>query len=234
MPVFLLLGNHDMPHVATRATALEIFRTLDVPNVHNGDRAGTYTVQTRDGPLQIVALPWIRRSGFLAREECAASPPTRSTTPSSARWQTTSACRAEQLDSDVPAVFAGHVSVSEATTGSEQSMMLGTDHVLLKSDLSLPQLDYVALGHVHRHQVLGRDPLIVYSGSLQRVDFGEEKDDKGFCVIDLDPSRPAGRRVTDFQFRHVDARRFLTVEVNVRRGDPTRRPRSCRPSAAAT
>ena len=59
VPVFLLLGNHDMPHVASRATALEIFRTLDVPNVYNGDRAGTYVVETRDGPLQIVALPWI-------------------------------------------------------------------------------------------------------------------------------------------------------------------------------
>ena len=220
VPVFLLLGNHDMPHVASRATALEIFRTLEVPNVYNGDRAGTYTVETRAGPLQIVALPWIRRSGFLAREEMRGLTPDQVNDAIQRSLAANIRLQASQLDADVPAVFSGHVSVGEATTGSEQSMMLGTDHILLKSDLSLPQLDYVALGHVHRHQVLGRDPLIVYSGSLQRVDFGEEKDDKGFCVIELDPSLPAGRRVTDFQFRHVDARRFLTVEVDVRRGDP--------------
>ena len=220
VPVFLLLGNHDMPHVASRATALEIFRTLDVPNVHNGDRADTYVVQTRDGPLQIVALPWIRRSGFLAREAMRGLTAEQVNDAIQRSLADNVRLQASRLDSDVPAVFAGHVSVSEAEAGSEQSMMLGTDHVILKSDLSLPQLDYVALGHVHRHQVLGRDPLIVYSGSLQRVDFGEEKDDKGFCVIDLDPSLPAGRRVTGFEFRHVDARRFLTVEVDVRRGDP--------------
>ena len=220
VPAFLLLGNHDMPHVASRATALEIFRTLDVPNVYNGDRAGTYVVQTRDGPLQIVALPWIRRSGFLAREEMRGLTPDEVNDAIQRSLANTIRQQVAELDESVPAVFAGHVSVSEAEAGSEQSMMLGTDHVILKSDLSLPQLDYVALGHVHRHQVLGRDPLIVYSGSLQRVDFGEEKDDKGFCVIELDPSRPAGRRVTDFQFHHVDARRFLTVEVDVRRGDP--------------
>ena len=220
VPVFLLLGNHDMPHVASRATALEIFRTLDVPNVHNGDRADTYVVQTRDGPLQIVALPWIRRSGFLAREAMRGLTAEQVNDAIQRSLADNVRLQASRLDSDVPAVFAGHVSVSEAEAGSEQSMMLGTDHVILKSDLSLPQLDYVALGHVHRHQVLGRDPLIVYSGSLQRVDFGEEKDDKGFCVIDLDPSLPAGRRVTGFEFRHVDARRFLTVEVDVRRGRP--------------
>ncbi len=220
VPVFLLLGNHDMPHVATRATALEIFRTLDVPNVYNGDRGRTYVVQTRDGPLQIVALPWIRRSSLLAGEEMRGLTPDQVNKVVEDKIAGNIRQQASELDESIPAVFAGHVSVSEAETGSEKSMMLGTDHVLLKSDLSLPQLDYVALGHVHRHQVLGRDPLIVYSGSLQRVDFGEEKDDKGFCVIDLDPSRPAGHRLTDFQFRHVDARRFLTVEVNVRRGDP--------------
>ena len=222
VPVFLLLGNHDMPHVASRATALEIFRTLDVPNVYNGDRAGTYVVQTRDGPIQIVALPWIRRSGFLAREDMRGLTPEQVNEAIQRSLAYTVRQQASELDQSIPAVFAGHVSVSEAEAGSEQSMMLGTDHVLLKSDLSLPQLDYVALGHVHRHQILGRDPLMVYSGSLQRVDFGEEKDDKGFCVIELDPSQPAGQRVKDedFQFHHVDARRFLTVEVDVRRGDP--------------
>ena len=220
VPVFLLMGNHDMPHITSRATALEIFRTLDVPNVHTADALRTHTVQTKAGPVQIVALPWIRRSGFLARED------TRRLTPEEAneaiQRSLTDGVRlqAAQLDEDVPAVFAGHVSVGEATTSSEQSMMLGTDHVLLKSNLALPQFDYVALGHVHRHQILGHNPYVVYSGSLQRVDFGEEDDEKGFCVVDLDPSRPAGHRVTDFLFREVDARRFLTVNVELQRGDP--------------
>ncbi len=219
VPVFLLMGNHDMPHITSRATALEIFRTLDVPNVHTADRSGTQVVNTNDGPVQVVALPWIRRSGFLAREETRGLTPDEVNEAIQRSLADSIRLQAGDLDPRVPAVFAGHVSVSEATTGSEQSMMLGTDHVVLKSDLSLPQFDYVALGHVHRHQILGRDPLVVYSGSLQRVDFGEEDDDKGFCLIDLDPGLPAGRRVTEFQFREVDARRFLTVDVELRRSD---------------
>jgi len=219
VPVFLLMGNHDMPHITSRATALEIFRTLAVPNVYTADRSATQVVETNDGPVQIVALPWIRRSGFLAREDTRGLTPEEINEAIQRSLADNIRLQATELDPGLPAVFAGHVSVSEATTGSEQSMMLGTDHVLLKSDVALPQFDYVALGHVHRHQILGRDPYVIYSGSLQRVDFGEEDDDKGFCLIDLDPKLPAGRRVTGFDFREIDARRFLTVNVELRRGD---------------
>ena len=101
-------------------------------------------------------------------------------------------------------------------------MLLGRDPVLMQSTLARAPLDYVALGHVHRHQVLAQDPHVVYAGSLQRVDFGEEDDEKGFCVVELDASAPPGRRLVDFSFRPVDARRFLTIEVRVRAGeDPT-------------
>jgi exonuclease SbcD len=116
--------------------------------------------------------------------------------------------------------MAAHVTVNGATVGTERSMMLGQDHVLLVSALQKPQLEYVALGHIHKHQVLRREPpLVVYSGSLQRVDFSEEGDEKGFCVLDLDPSAPQGQRMTDFQFHRVQARSFVTIDVKVAAGD---------------
>ena len=71
--------------------------------------------------------------------------------------------------------------------------MLGSDHVLLRSSVALPQFDYVALGHIHKHQVIGQNPHVVYSGSIQRIDFGEENDEKGFCVLS-NSMRPQSRR----------------------------------------
>ena len=67
--VFLTIGNHDLPHVANRATALEIFPTLQVENVTVGDSVATYHVETKAGPVQIVALPWIRIGEFMTRNE---------------------------------------------------------------------------------------------------------------------------------------------------------------------
>ena len=103
-------------------------------------------------------------------------------------------------------------------------MMLGRDYVLQLSSVALPAFDYVALGHIHKHQALGLTPPAVYSGSLQRVDFSEENDTKGFCVVELDPDKPQGHRAS-WEFVPRDSRPFVTIQVTVPpgAGDPTRR-----------
>lgn len=220
IPTFLVEGNHDIPAVAGRATALDIFRTLSVDNVTIGSTPDTHLIQTNAGPIQVIALPWVRRSGFLTRDETRGLAPEQVNELIQQRLTAIVADRVESLDPTIPAVLAGHLTVSEAKTSSEQSMMLGRDYVLLKSSLALPRLDYVALGHVHRHQVLGERPHVVYSGALQRVDFGEERDDKGFCVVSLDPDAERGARMESFEFVPVGARRLLTIPVEVKDGDP--------------
>ena len=221
VPVFLLTGNHDMPHIAGKATALEIFRTLEVPNVVIGDSLKTYVVETRSGPVQIVALPWIRRSQFLARDDIRGRSPQEITKAIEDNLTELIKIEAQALDSNLPALFVGHVSVGDASTGSEQYMMLGTDHHLLLSAVALPQFDYIALGHIHRHQVLHENPLVVYSGSLERVDFGEEHDQKGFCIVELDLTQPIGNRQLAFDFVPVNARRFVTIKMELGIDDPS-------------
>jgi exonuclease SbcD len=90
--------------------------------------------------------------------------------------------------------------------------MLGRDIVVLKSVLTDPAWDYVALGHIHRHQSLneGQQPPIIYCGSMERIDFGEEHEPKGFVVAQV------SRGETHWEFVPVAARRFLTIRTDVR------------------
>jgi len=224
IPIFLLVGNHDLPNVVSRATAVEIFATLQVPHVTVGDSLRNYTIATKAGPLQVLAVPWPRRSTLLSREETRALTIEEVRSEIERRMTGGIEALARELDPGLPAILTGHVMVNGATVGTERSMMLGQDHVLLASALHCPQVDYVALGHVHKHQVLRWEPpMMAYSGSLQRIDFSEEGDDKGFCVVDLDPAAPQGRRLTGFEFQQVAARPFVTIDVNVTSGsqDPT-------------
>jgi exonuclease SbcD len=221
IPSFLLVGNHDLPNAVSRATAVEIFQTLQVPYLQVGSNLQNYTIPTKSGPLQVLAVPWPRRSGILSREESRGLTIEEVRQAVQDRMTQAIYARAESLDPDVPAILTGHVTVNGATVGTERSMMLGQDHVLLAGDIGRPQVDYVALGHIHKHQILrNENPFMAYSGSLQRVDFSEEGDDKGFCVVDLDPAAPQGKRLTDFDFHRLDARRFVTVDVTVPVGDP--------------
>jgi exonuclease SbcD len=119
---------------------------------------------------------------------------------------------------DMPRVLAGHFSVAEAEFGSERSVMLGRDVAVFLSSIADPRWDYVALGHIHKHQVLNPDgyPPVVYSGSLERIDFGEEDQEKGFCWVDL------ARENTTWRFVPVEARPFHTLRIDIREApDPT-------------
>lgn len=224
VPIFLLVGNHDLPHATYKATAIEIFDTLGIPRVTIGDRLAVYRVETKSGPLQVLALPWIRRGTFLARDEIRNLPYAQINEIVEARLTAGLQERARELDLSIPAVLSAHVSVNTAKLGTERTMMVGYDHVLLQSSLVSLPVDYVALGHIHRPQKLADAPPMAYPGSLQRVDFGEEEHDaKGFWVVDLDAQRPLGSRVADLRFHEVKARAFVTIAVNVAEGetDPT-------------
>ncbi|OGO22296.1 MAG: nuclease SbcCD subunit D [Chloroflexi bacterium RBG_16_50_9] len=213
IPMFLLIGNHDLPNAVGRATATEIFDTLSVKNVYVSSRPDVYKIHTADGIVQIVSLPWLRRSALLSRED------TRNLTFEQINQKlqeiltniiTASITR---LDPTLPAILAAHVWVAGARVGSESLMAIGQEHALLLSNVTQPAFDYVALGHIHKHQVLNNNPPVVYAGSLERVDFGEENDEKGFYIVDIIKEPAPGKREVDFDFHPINCRRFLTINV---------------------
>jgi exonuclease SbcD len=219
IPIFLLVGNHDLPNAIGRATTTEIFDTLAVKNVYVSNRPEVYCIPTRSGIIQIVSLPWLRRSALLTREE------TKNLTFDQINQRLEQAlssviiAKAKELDPKLPAILAAHVWVSGAKVGSERSMVIGQEHALLLSNVAHLAFDYIALGHIHKHQVLSNNPPVVYPGSLERLDFGEEGDDKGFYLVEIDPNRETGKRLISFDFHQVSGRRFLTININIEPAD---------------
>jgi exonuclease SbcD len=213
IPVVLLVGNHDLPAQDKRASSIEIFRTLDVPNVLVGNRDGLHQIITRQGaPIQVATVPYPVRQRLLSRDEHKDKTIAELDVLVQQLVAENIQALAEQVDPSIPAVLTGHFSVSDAKFGSERTVMLGRDVVVLKSVLAVPAWDYVALGHIHRHQELnrGQQPPIVYSGSLERIDFGEEKEPKGFVIADVQ------RGHAEWEFHRVEARRFVTIRKDVR------------------
>ncbi len=216
IPVFLLVGNHDIPRTAGRANTLDIFSTLEVPQVYVGRRPGLHHISTRSGPVQVLALPWIVRSHLLSREEFKNRSLREIEELTLDKLQNIVQEAIDGLDPDVPTILAAHGSVQGAVYGSERSVMLGQELVLPRSLLNNPAFDYVALGHIHRHQVLSdSQPPIVYSGSVDRIDFGEEKEAKGFVVAEV------AKGSTDFRFIELTStRRFVTIEAQADGANP--------------
>jgi len=217
--VFLLAGNHDSPNVPGPATTLDIFPTLDIENVQIANELNTQIVQTRNGSIQIISLPWIRKGDFMSLEKYNQLSNEKFNSAIEEKLIEDLDKEIANLDSSMPSILASHVSVDLAKTSSEKSMTLGKDYLLPTNFLANPKLDYVALGHIHRHQILNDDPPVVYSGSLERIDFGEEKDSKGFCVIDTSTSTDKKNRLNSYKFVEVNARRFKTIQIKIEEND---------------
>jgi exonuclease SbcD len=213
IPVFLLTGNHDMPNAVGRATATEIFATLAVKNVYVANWPDVHTIDTAGGTVQIASLPWLRRSALLRRDDTRNLSLEEINRKSQETLTNIITDLVDRLDPSLPAVLAAHVWVTGARVGSESMMSIGPEPTLLLSNVALPAFDYVALGHIHKRQVLNENPPVVYAGSLERVDFGEENDDKGFYVVDIETNSSGGKRKVTFNFHPVTARRFHTIDI---------------------
>jgi len=223
IPVFLLVGNHDLPNALGRAHTMEIFDTLALEGIRVARRIETHTITTANGPVQIVALPWVTRSLILSKEEFKGRNLDELNQIMLEKIGHALEDEIAGLDPQIPAILAAHGTVFGATYGSERSVMLGQDIVLPRSQIRNPAFCYVALGHIHKRQVLNDDPPVVYTGSLERLDFGEAEEEKSFTVVRVEacdstmPGHPAFRAT--YQFVPVTARQFVTLRVSLKPGD---------------
>jgi exonuclease SbcD len=197
MPVVLVVGNHDTPNAEGKANTLDIYSALEIDNVWVSRTPELLNIPTKSGTLQVVTLPWLHKNDYKTVGDKLQS-------------------LYDKIKPDSPAIFLSHSEIVGASYGSEKGMAIANDVTLPLSLLQDKRLSYVALGHIHKHQVLSKPgdiPLIVYAGSPHRIDFGEEKEDKGVILVEIE-----GNKATH-KFIKTDCREFLTITINLKPTD---------------
>jgi len=222
IPIVLVTGNHDIPPSFGKADTLEIFPTLEVPNVYVFSKPGVYQLPTTNRqlpttnyplPITILALPWVPRSNLI-KEEDRKKPIEKIKEILSTRITQIFSDLLNEIDPQKPAIAVVHQSVAGATYASNQETYLGSDPLIPISVLANPKLSYVALGHLHKFQILNEQPPVIYSGSIERIDFGEEIEEKGFVVATLSGPK------TKWQFIPLPARKFKTINIQLPEEEP--------------
>jgi DNA repair protein SbcD/Mre11 len=209
IPTVLLVGNHDQHSQGQGGASLSIYRTLGVPGFVVGDRLETHRLQTRNGVVQVITLPWITKSTLLTRPETEGLAMAEVNQLLIDRLRVALEGEIRRLDPKLPTVLLGHLMVDAACYGAERFLAVGKGFTVPLALLTRPCFDYVALGHVHRHQILCEQPPVVYPGSIERVDFSEEKEDKGYVLVEL------AQGSAQVEFCPLQTRKFRTIEVDV-------------------
>lgn len=213
IPVVLVVGNHDVPNAAGKANTLDIFSALSVPNVYVSREPQLLTIKTKSGPLQMVTSPFTYKSQWFSKQDLVGKSGEEVNRLFVEKLVSEFQKNLDTLKKDVPAVAVVHGVVEGAQYGSERSIMVGSEISFPVKVLADKRLKYVAVGHIHKHQEVWKDPPVVYSGSIERIDFGEEKEAKGFVVVEF------GKKP---EFVEVPTRKFMTIKVEV--GDEVENP----------
>ena len=217
IPVVIIVGNHDHPLSFGRAHALDVFGNIRHEGFYVFGKPGSITIETKSGPVQVVGVPWPMRTNVMAKDAHQLKSAEDITGYLSEQVGKIIARFASELDPALPSILAGHLTVTSGVfSGSEKRAVFGTDPVFMPSQLAIPPFDYVALGHLHRYQDLnenGNCP-VVYSGSPERVDFGERKEPKGYCMVSIEADK--GEKKTSHAFVELPVRPMRQIDVKLK------------------
>lgn len=210
IPVVLLVGNHDQILKNGASHSMSVFQSLEVPGITVIESPKLLKIKTRRGKLQVIGMPHVTRHLLMTHEKYGHMSAGQIDKVLVTHVSDILRDFYEQLDPKLPTVLTAHMMMNTARAGAEQELMVGYSMTFPLDMLVDERLDYVALGHVHAHQILREEkPLIAYAGSLERVDFGEEKEDKGFIEVELD------RGNSSLRFHSINPRPFITIDVDL-------------------
>ncbi|NEP85970.1 MAG: exonuclease SbcCD subunit D [Okeania sp. SIO2C2] len=211
IPTVLLVGNHDQHSQGQGGASLGIYSTLGIPGVVVGDRLETHNIQTKSGAIQIITLPWLTASSLMTKSETESLSMGKVNELLIEKLKLVLEAEIRQLNPEIPTVLLAHLMADRASLGAERFLAVGKGFNIPVSLLNRDCFDYVALGHVHKHQNLNKsnNPPIIYPGSIERVDFSEEKEEKGFVLLELE------KGAVKWEFCSLPVRNFYTIKVNV-------------------
>ncbi|WP_346292600.1 exonuclease subunit SbcD [Sphaerothrix gracilis] len=209
IPTVLLVGNHDQHAQGTGGASLCIYRTLGVPGFVVGDRLMTHQIETRSGAVQIITLPWLTRSTLLTRPETEGLSMAEVNQLLIDRLRVALEGEIRRLNPALPTILLGHLMADTACYGAERFLAAGKGFTVPMALLTRDCFDYIALGHVHKHQILSQSPLALYPGSIERVDFSEEKEEKGYVLVSLARGQVAA------EFCSLPVRPFKTIKADL-------------------
>ncbi|WP_445374080.1 exonuclease subunit SbcD [Photorhabdus tasmaniensis] len=190
--LIILGGNHDS--VATLNESKELLSCLNTTVIANADedpQKQIKTLNTRAGKAGAIlcAIPFLRPRDIMT------SQPGQSGEQKQLALQEAiaehyhqlyqQACKLRnELDLPLPVIATGHLTtVGVTATDSVRDIYIGTLDAFPAQ--AFPPADYIALGHIHRPQIVAKSEHIRYSGSPIPLSFDEVGQEKSVCLVEF-------------------------------------------------
>ncbi|MBP8016998.1 exonuclease SbcCD subunit D [Candidatus Gracilibacteria bacterium] len=174
--IYMISGNHDSPERLNFGSRIMEKNNLFICGEYDGDLR-KIVIEDEYGKLNIYFLPYIKPS--IVNNKLGLETKTYDESVKEA-------LKVIDIDVESRNILIAHQFVTFGSTvpelsDSETKSLGGIDNV----DASIfDKFDYVALGHIHKPQKIGRE-VIRYSGSPLKYSFSECNHKKSVCIVDF-------------------------------------------------
>jgi exonuclease SbcD len=189
-------GNHDS--VATLSESkglLKLLNTFVIPGVMTNQDEQIITITDKNRqPIAIVcAIPFLRardlhfsQAGESGKQKQASLQQV--ITDHYQNIYQLALAQRKVIDKKIPIIATGHLAtVGAKTSDSVRDIYIGT--LESYSSNNFPPADYIALGHIHRAQKVGKTEHIRYCGSPIPLSFDELNKDKKVLLVEFEEDR---------------------------------------------
>ncbi|MTC43895.1 exonuclease subunit SbcD [Providencia sp. wls1921] len=185
----ILSGNHDSVSVLNESSAL--LRYLNTHVITSNSESPVITLKDKQGnPNGLVcAIPFLRPRDIQV-SIAGQSSEEKQLSLQNAIHEHYQSCyqkaveQRTELNLDIPIIATGHLTVVGAElTDSVREIYIGTLDAFPSG--AFPPADYIALGHIHRPQLIGGQAHIRYSGSPIALSFDESQQQKSVCLVEF-------------------------------------------------
>ena len=173
IPVYMISGNHDSAERLSFGAKLFESSDIYISQVYDGEMK-RIVLKDQYGPISVYLLPFLKPAAVrhaLQRDDI-----------NTYEEGVMAALQECEIDTTQRNVLVAHQFVTGADrSDSEETWVGGLDNV---SAEVFKDFDYVALGHIHRPQKMGRETLR-YSGTPLKYSFSEAGHQKSVTVVEL-------------------------------------------------
>ena len=173
IPVYMISGNHDSAERLSFGAKLFESSDIYISQVYDGEMK-RIVLKDQYGPISVYLLPFLKPAAVrhaLQRDDI-----------NTYEEGVMAALQECEIDTTQRNVLVAHQFVTGADrSDSEETWVGGLDNV---SAEVFKDFDYVALGHIHRPQKMGRETLR-YSGTPLKYSFSEADHKKSVTIVEL-------------------------------------------------
>ena len=172
LEIVIVVGNHDQQR-NINTTAVDFYKYLNIPKITIFSELGVKTIKDEDKIVNLVLLPY--------RDKRMIGSNTNSEAINVIKQNLSDLAK----NYSGFKMLVGHFML-EKTEEEENPDSLSINELILPLG-TFKNFDVILMGHIHKHGIVSATkPVIIYTGSMEKVSFGEKDHTKISVVIDTD------------------------------------------------